>query len=67
MQTRDVIGFVAFGSFGVWWLLSPRTVLRFYGWFHRGRARMPGPAGVRIAGVLWLAIIAVVFWQFRVR
>jgi hypothetical protein len=67
MRFDDVVGFAGFGLFGVWWLLFPKTVLRFYKWFHRGKARMPGPSGVRIAGALWVALLLGVFWLIRVR
>ena len=45
--------------FGVWWLAFPRSVIAFYTWFHRDRARMPDPSGVRLAGLIWLGCVAV--------
>lgn len=56
----DVIPAVAFASFGLWWLLFPRSVLHFYGVFHRGRVASPKPAGIRLAGGLWVALVVAV-------
>jgi len=67
MRTSDLIGFMACGLLGVWWLLLPRTVIRFYEWFSRGRASMGKPGQVRIAGLFWLALLLVVFWASRNR
>jgi hypothetical protein len=50
-------GFGAALAFGVWWIVFPRSVIRFYTWFHRGRVAMPRPIGVRLAGFLWVALI----------
>jgi hypothetical protein len=65
MRASDVVGFCAVVSFGLWWILFPISVLRFYTWFHRGKARLPGPRGVRLAGVFWVVVVAVVFWASR--
>ena len=56
----DVILAIAFASFGLWWLLFPRSVLRFYGAFHRGRVALPKPTGIRLAGGLWVALVGAV-------
>ncbi len=56
----DVIPAVAFASFGLWWLLFPRSVLRFYGAFQRGQRALPKPAGIRLAGGLWVALVGAV-------
>jgi len=63
MRTSDVIGFVVCGLFGIWWVVFPKTVIRFYEWFSRGRARMGRPAQVRVAGLVWLALMLFVLWQ----
>jgi succinate-acetate transporter protein len=57
-MVRDMIGGIAFASFGLWWLLFPRSVLRFYGAFHRGQIELPKPLGVRLAGGLWLILLS---------
>ena len=44
--------------FGVLPLVFPRTVIAFYTWFHRGKVRMPEPFGMRLAGLIWLAVVA---------
>jgi hypothetical protein len=60
MRVSDYIGALAFGAFGLWWLLHPASVLRFYAWFHRGRVRLPPPAGIRVAGLLWIVVVVAV-------
>ena len=63
LTLSDVIGFVAFGGFGVWWLLYPSAVRRFYTWFHRGRARPPSDRSIRVVGAAWLSLLILVFWR----
>jgi hypothetical protein len=65
MLGRDVLGFGAAALFGIWWVLLPESVLRFYRWFHRGKAKLPGPGGVRLSGAVWLLVVAAVFWRAR--
>jgi len=57
MRASDWIGTVAFAAFGAWWLLVPRSVLRFYSWLHSGRFGIPREWGVRIAGALWILLV----------
>ena len=63
MNANDAIGSAVVLSFGLWWVVSPESVIRFYTWFHRGRAALPGARRVRIAGTLWLAIAGAVLWS----
>jgi hypothetical protein len=65
VRASDVVGFAAFAGFGLWWILFPTSVIRLYAWFHRGKARLPGPRGVRLAGAFWVCVVAVVFWASR--
>ena len=63
LPASDIIGFVLFASFGLWWLLLPRSVVRFYAWFHRGRYK-PSALGVyRVVGALWIVLILLVEWN----
>ena len=64
MQTSAYIGFAVALSFGLWWLASPRSVVAFYTRFHRGAVRMPAASGIRIAGALWAALVAIVAFIF---
>ena len=64
---QDILGFLFFTAFGLWWLLIPNSVIRFYNWFHGGKIRMPGPIGVRVVGALWVALVVVVFAVSRQR
>jgi hypothetical protein len=61
MKGSDYLGFGLALSFGLWWLLFPAAVLKFYTWLHRGRAKLPQPSGVRIAGSIWVLVVLAVF------
>jgi len=61
MKPQDYIGLIVFVGFGLWWVLFPNNVIRFYNWFHRRKILMPArPAVVRIAGLLWIALVLAV-------
>jgi len=60
MRTGDYFGFAAALAFGFWWLAFPSSVISFYSWFHRGSIRMPKLIGVRVAGALWVVLVALV-------
>ena len=58
----DVVAFCAFIAFGLWWVLAPSNVIRFYTWFHRGLPDpQPKPIGIRIAGAGWILLMVLVF------
>ena len=57
MKLSDYIGLGVFVGFGLWWVLLPNSVVRFYTWFHRGRIRLPRPSLVRLVGGLWIALV----------
>ena len=66
MNLTDYFGFAAALCFGFWWLAFPGSVISFYSLFHRGSVTMPKARGVRVAGALWVAVVAVVmavFWS----
>jgi hypothetical protein len=67
LPISDVIGFVLFASFGLWLLLMPRSVARFYTWFHRGRYALPTLGGYRVIGAFWIVLMIVVAWITFVR
>ena len=53
-------------SFGVWFVLFPRSVIAFYDWFHRGKVVLPNPSVVRLVGTLCVALVIAVMWiNFR--
>ena len=60
MKPGDYLGFgVAFG-FGLWWLVFPKSVVRFYTRFHRGEVKIPNTTGVRLVGALWIILMFIV-------
>ena len=56
----NILGLVLVAGFGLWWVVFPESVIRFYTWFHSGKVQMPKPSGVRIAGALWLLLVTLV-------
>jgi hypothetical protein len=60
IAAADAVGILSYSAFGLWWLLLPRSVIRFYAWFHKGQGRAPTVGGVRLAGALWCIIVVTV-------
>jgi hypothetical protein len=56
-EASDYIGLIVFVGFGLWWVLFPNSVIRFYEWFHRRKISAPKQSIVRIVGVLWIALV----------
>jgi hypothetical protein len=55
MKTSEIIGCFLCSSFGLWWVVAPQSVIRFYLWFHRNKIiPMPTPMVIRILGFLWV-------------
>jgi hypothetical protein len=50
MNPSDIGAIALFGGFGLWWVLLPDSVVRFYRWFHRGQVKMPTPLAIRFIG-----------------
>ena len=63
VNVSDLLAAIVAVSFGLWWIVLPATVIRFYTWFHRGAVRLPDTIGVRVAGALWLVLVLVVLWR----
>ncbi len=57
MKRGDYIGLVVFVEFGLWWVLFPKTVIRFYERFHRRRVALPKYSAIRVIGLLWVALV----------
>ncbi len=57
----DIIGCILFASIGVWLVAAPQSVIGFYKRFDRSkRFVLPKPAGIRIAGLLWIVLVVAV-------
>ncbi len=70
MKLTDAVGFGVALSFGLWWILLPKSVNRFYLWFHQKNPKFAHPSplyGVRLAGLLWCGLVAVVMWAVFAR
>ena len=63
MTTSDAVGSSFVIAFGLWWILLPNSVIRFYTWFHRGELKLPAVRGVRLAGAIWLIVVVAVIWR----
>jgi len=57
IRAVDVITLLIFGSFGLWWVLFPASVVRFYSRFHGGLSLQPKLVVVRVIGGLWILLI----------
>ncbi len=58
----DAVGLTLFAGFGLWWVLAPTSVIRFYARL-RGSYMAPAtPRGVRLAGVVWCLLVIVIVW-----
>ncbi len=55
--TSDYFGLAMCIGFGLWWSFFPKSVIRFYTWFHRQSVRMPRASVIRILGILWIALV----------
>jgi len=65
MAPQDFLGMSFLAAFGVWWVLFPRSARQFYTAVHRRGVKLPTETGFRIAGALWLALLAVVaLWHW---
>jgi hypothetical protein len=56
------LGMLLGGGFALWWILFPRSVIRFYTWFHRGRPELPSPKVIRWIGVGCLLLVSYVMF-----
>ena len=57
MALTDIIATALFSSFGVWLLIAPVSVIRFYNWFIGGLSVQPKPLGIRIVGLGWIILV----------
>jgi hypothetical protein len=58
----EIFGLIVFIAFGAWWVVAlPRSVIRFYEWFHRGAVKLPSPRVVRVIGAVWNTAARVAF------
>jgi hypothetical protein len=63
MAMSDLLGAAAFSSFGLWWVIAPNSVIRFYSWFLAAaikrvpRGWPPRPTAIRVAGALWMILV----------
>jgi succinate-acetate transporter protein len=67
MSKSDIFGCALFSSFGLWLILAPQSVIRFYKWFHRNKLLpMPTMKVLRILGLFWI-ILVVIVWLLQAR
>lgn len=62
-----MVGLALFSLFGVWLIVFPGSVLRFYSWFHGPAFDRLGTTKqqVRNAGLVWLFMMAFMAWATR--
>jgi hypothetical protein len=47
----------------LWWLLFPSSVIKVYQWLYKGKSSAAKPSAIRIAGVLWIALVLILTLQ----
>jgi hypothetical protein len=64
VKSSDYAGIAMFGGFGLWWVLFPKSVIRFYTWFHRGRISLAGTREwmIRLIGGLVIALVLATYF-----
>jgi len=55
-----ILSYLMGAGFGIWWTLFPSSVIRFYYWFHKGKAKMPKPIAIRVIGLVWTVFFIVI-------
>jgi len=65
MSAADIVGPVLFASFGLWWVIFPQSVIRFYGRLHGSRVQLPSAFVIRCIGVGWVILIGSVMLLTR--
>jgi hypothetical protein len=56
------IGFAQAIAFGLWWLLTPLSVLRFYSRLAKRDLTAAKPLAVGLVGFGWIVMLVAVFW-----
>jgi hypothetical protein len=67
MQESDYWGFTACFCFGLWFLLFPRSVIRFYSSLFGSKMQKMSLIGTRVAGGLWIVLMLVVLISFLMK
>ena len=62
MTSAKIVEVMLVASFGLWWLLFPASVIRFYTWLHRGKFIALRPIGVRLVGAIWILLVVAGYW-----
>jgi hypothetical protein len=65
VSASDIVAIAFFASFGLWWVILPQSVIRFYDRFHGGRVRLPSPFAIRCMGVGWIILIGSLMFFMR--
>ena len=55
-----IVPYLFFAGFGIWWAIFPKSVIKFYTWFHKGKVKMPKPNVIRIIGIAWTIFFIVI-------
>jgi succinate-acetate transporter protein len=68
VKPGDYLGFLAFASFGLWWVLFPKSVIAFYTWFGGGKTKISHVPefAVRVSGFVWVVLVLCVMAHYLV-
>jgi hypothetical protein len=64
MDLQTIASYIIGGGFGLWWTFFPKSVIKFYFWFHNGRVKMPKPIVIRVIGIFWTFFFIVISMLF---
>jgi len=62
VRLDDCVAASLAGGFGMWLMLFPASVTRFYRFFHRREVFIPSKVLLRVLGALWLILVGLVLW-----
>ena len=65
MKPTDSLGFAIAGALGLWWVVIPKTVIRFYKSFLGDQLQVPKAIVIRFIGFAWLLLILVIGLTLR--
>ncbi len=66
MSAADMAAPALWASFGLWWIILPQSVIRFYDRLHGGRVRLPSPFAIRCMGFGWIILIGSIMFFARI-
>jgi len=61
MKNDNVIGYLIFMGLGLWLVIIPESVIKFYSWFHKNQMKLPSLKVIRIIGLMIVLLLTTIF------